>query len=129
MADPTEEEVKKGVEAGAKIGAEAGSAALKAQGVTKKKKKETPGLWETGKALYKAYMARRKKMPEIGLPPGGIRKKKPKKPPPTAPPIPKPVAFTPSKKEPKENCGGVGGVLDAIQERKRRQREAYGEEE
>jgi hypothetical protein len=135
MADPTEEEVRAGVEAAGRIGGAAGAAGAAA---AKKKKKKSPGLWETGKALYKAYMARRKKMPEIGLGRGGIKRKKPPAvpteggevatptPPPPEVPVPKPVAFTPTKKKKKPgDRGGVGGVLDAIQERKRRQQEAF----
>ena len=105
-----------------------------------KKKKKSPGLWETGKALYNAYMARRKKMGET-LPPltrfgeGGIRKTPP--PEPTPAPTPpaaeaeapepeekeEPQATQPPKKK-KKPRGGVGGVLDTIQERKRRMKEA-----
>lgn len=123
MADLTQEEVDRGVEAAGRAGAEAGAEALKAPGVIKKKKK--PGLIEMGKSLYRAYMARRQRMPEtmprIGLPAGGIRRPKPKPEEPERAEAP-----TPPKKK-KKPRGGVGGVLDTIKERERRIREAAGE--
>jgi hypothetical protein len=92
-----------------------------------KKKKKTPGLWETGKALYQAYMRRRKKMGELRprFGEGGIKKPKPK-PPAEAEgeEMEKPIVEQPpKKKKKKEPRGGVGGVLDTIQERKRRMAE------
>lgn len=89
-----------------------------------KKKKKTPGLIEMGKSLYSAYMARRKRMAETRPETRRVSPTPPAAPaaePP--PPIPKPVAFTPTKKK-KKPRGGVGGVLDTIQERKRRMKEA-----
>jgi hypothetical protein len=101
------------------------------------KKKKKPSLWEAGKALYGAYMKRRKKMGET-LPPlskfgeGGIRKTPPPEPaaeaPAPTPPAEKPAeeqAEQPPKKK-KKKRGGVGGVLDLVQERKRRMAEAAG---
>jgi hypothetical protein len=88
---------------------------------TKKKKK--PGLIEMGKSLYSAYMARRKQMketmPETMPVPSGpeTRIVKPKPPPTAAAPPP------PPEKKKKKPRGGVGGVLDTIQERKRRMKE------
>ncbi|GAF77319.1 unnamed protein product [marine sediment metagenome] len=120
--DLTQEEVNRGVEAAGRIGAKAGSEALKAQGVIKKKKK--PGLVENvkkmyglGKQLYGKYMAGRKKMEETRPTAPTVRKMQP-----TPPPEEKePQAAQPKKK--KKPRGGVGGVLDVIQERKRRMQE------
>lgn len=88
-----------------------------------KKKKKTPGLIEMGKSLYHAYMGRRKQMAETRP---ETRKVSPTPPAATAEPAagaePAKVAARPPKK--KKPRGGVGGVLDTIQERKRRMAEA-----
>jgi hypothetical protein len=87
----------------------------------KKKKKPGMGVIDMGKALYKAYMGRRKQMEET-QPETGVREIAP-----VPPPEEEPTATTPPKKKKKEPPGGVGGVLSAIEERKRRMREAYGD--
>lgn len=61
------------------------------------------------------YLAGRKQMSE--------RLENPTAPPPPTANLPKPK----KKKKKKEPRGGVGGVLDLIQERKRKMREAYEE--
>lgn len=111
MADPTQEEIDKGVRAAGRIGAESGSEALKKQ--TKKKR----GIVDFAKGLYGAYMKGRKMMAET-RPVTGVRKVEP------VPPE-EPITTTPPKK--KKKPGGVGAVLSLIEERKRRLREALGD--
>jgi hypothetical protein len=87
-----------------------------------KKKKKTPGIIEQGKALYQAYMRRRREMQEIKpkIPTGPETLK-------VEPEKPEPQAAQPPKKKKKPPRGGVGGVLDLIEERKRRMREVMEE--
>lgn len=90
----------------------------------KKKKKQGPD-WKmmipgygAGKAIYS--LLKKRQMPEIRP---EVRKVQPEPPPPK-----EPQAAQPPKKKKKEPRGGVGGVLDTIQERKRRMREMIEEE-
>jgi len=91
------------------------------------KKKKNPGLVENvkniygmGKKLYSHYMAKRKQMSET-RPKPGVRKIEPK---PPGEDMEKPIVTQPPKKKKEKPRGGVGGVLDTIQERKRRMEEA-----
>lgn len=92
-----------------------------------KKKKKEPGIIERGKqiyglgkSIYERYMAGRKRMAETRPPAPTTRKVQP-----PAPPEKEPQAAQPPKKKKKEEPrGGVGGVLDTIQERKKRMKEA-----
>jgi hypothetical protein len=112
MADPTQEEIDKGVRAAGRIGAEAGTEALK------KQKKKKRGIVDFAKGLYGTYMSARKQMAET-RPQTGVRKVAPQA------PRPEPITETPPKK--KKKPGGVGAVMALIEERKRRLREALGD--
>jgi len=99
------------------------------------KKKKNPGLVQNvkdiygmGKKLYGHYMKKRKQMSEVKPPTGPtMRQIVPPKPPEKEPggDMKKPISQQPpKKKKEKKPRGGVGGVLDKIQERKDRMREA-----